>query len=170
MTKKYVITDPGYILPESEWKKCVEYAKKTSEEDNVEWDYIFRMAIEMALTKFTNGSSWVADTGFGDWINALDFNKDCSPNNQVKPENELCFCADSGMVCVCELTPEAEAKLNEYPNKQIAAILSMPDTYNAYVSFDTTDPHWTVLTAKFKDSVTGEYHTVHSAPYYNTKE
>lgn len=162
MTKKYVITDPCYILPESEWDKCIEYAEKTSKEDKVDWSYIFRMAVEMALTKFTNGNSWVESTGFGDWTNEMDFNRDCSPNNQVKAENELCFCADSGMVCVCELTPEAEARLNGYPNKMLAAIFSMPDTYQAQVNFDRSNRDWTVVSVKFKDPETGEYHCVKS--------
>lgn len=135
--KKYVITDPCYILSEEDWKKCVEYAEKTVEEDKVEWSYIFKTAVETALTKFTNSSSWVKDTGFGDWTNIL-----YGPNKDGYGE----FCADAGMVCVCEVTDKVSAALEEIQNKKCFAIFEAEGPIS--VNFDTSDSNWTVVNIK----------------------
>lgn len=135
--KKYVVTDPCYILTHEQWHDCCEYADKTSKEDNVEWSYIFRMAVETALTKFTNSSSWVADTGFGDWTNIL-----YGPNKDGYGE----FCADAGMVCVCEVTDKVSAVLEKIPNKKSFAIFEAEGPIS--VDFNTDNSNWTVVNIK----------------------
>ena len=134
MSKKYVITDPCYILPEEDWRKCCDYADKTSKEDNNDWSEIFHTAVEMALTRFTNASSWADSTGFGDWTNAL-----WGPN----VNGTGAFFADSGSVCVCEYTDKVAEALGDLTEKDGAAVFEAEGPIE--VEFDRSDSSWTIV-------------------------
>lgn len=131
---RFVITDPCYILPEEDWRKCCDYADKTSKEDHEDWGYIFNNVVEMALTKFTNGSCWVSSTGYGDWTNAL-----WGP----KVDGSGGFFADAGMVCVCEYTAKVKEALGDLTEKGGAATFEAQGPLK--VEFDRSDSDWTVV-------------------------
>lgn len=147
MKKKYVITDPYYILPEEDRRKCCDYADKTSKEDHEDWSEIFHTAVEMALTRFTQGQAWVNSTLFGDWDNVM-----YGPN--VIQDR---FCADSGMVSVCEYNDKVKEATKDLP-EYCFAIIEADD--NIKVSFDESVSDWCVV--KIKSSF-GNFHSEYPA-------
>lgn len=146
MSKKYVITDPHYILPDTTWSECISYADKTSKEDNVDWSEIFNKAVDMALTKFTQSHAWVNSTLFGDWDNVM-----YGPN-VIQDE----FCADSGMVAVCSFNDKVQEALKDCP-KHCYAVIETED--NVSVEFDESVSDWCVvkITSSNGDSFHSEY-------------
>ena len=102
---KYIVTDPCYLIDKDVWADCC----KAAELPNHGWDNdLFNARVANELTKLTGQKAWASDTGFGDWDNAIHGN----PDKIIQSE----FCADSGMVSVCILTDDMEAKLRaEYP-------------------------------------------------------
>lgn len=132
MKKLYCITDPYYILPEEDRRKCCDYADKTSKEDHEDWSEIFHTAVEMALTRFTQGPAWVNSTLFGDWDNVM-----YGPN-VIQDE----FCADSGMVAVCSFNDKVQEALKDCP-KHCYAVIETED--NVSVEFDESVSDWCVV-------------------------
>lgn len=132
---QYIITDPCYILPDNIWSECCK-----SLDDGFE---VFNQAVSKALTEFTGYKAWSCDNGYGDWINEI-----YGPG-VIKPN----FYADSGMVCVCRLSPSA---LEYWQEKNIttylagAAFFEMSEDID--VKFDKSDIHWTVV--KIRDNQT----------------
>ena len=155
MAKRYVITDPCYILPEDLWDKCLSYADKTSKEDNTDWSGIFHTAVEMALTRFTKASSWADSTGFGDWNN-------CIHGPCVHYTGG--FCADSGMVCVCEYTDAVAERIKDIIEKGCAALFDAEGPLK--VNFNREDRDWTVV--EIEDAEGNEWHT--DIPYDEDEE
>ena len=143
MSKKYVITDPYYILPEEDRRKCCDYADKTSKEDHEDWSEIFHTAVEMALTRFTQGQAWVNSTLFGDWTNRM-----YGPN--VIQDR---FCADSGMVSVCEYNDKVKEATKDLPEYCFAIIEADDDIK---VSFDESVSDWCVVEI---ESSFGNFHS-----------
>lgn len=88
----------------------------------------------------------VGSTGFGDWDNRID-----GPNVEL-PGN---FCADSGMVCVCELTSPVSGMLGTAISKGLAAQFTAEGPIT--VDFDFTDGCWTVVW--IKDTVDNVWNT-----------
>lgn len=146
MAKRYVITDPGYILPKNEWDKCLSYADKISKEDNADWGEIFHTAVEMALTIFTNANSWADSTGFGDWDNSIH-----GPCVHYTGD----FCADSGMVCVCEYTKAVEEKIKDMIEQGYAALFDAEGPLK--VNFNREVRDWTVV--EIEDAEGNEWYT-----------
>lgn len=101
-TKKYVITDPGYILHQ-EWSELCKVL-----DENRPWEEVgeeFRLAVEMKLKEVSgDAGAWAADTIIGDWTNVI------TGPDVIQPE----FGADGGMVCVCELTDIIQQRLKEH--------------------------------------------------------
>ena len=79
MKNKYVITDPCYLVDEEPWYTFLK-----------DWDS-FTTNLAEYLTKKTGEKAYVANTGFGDWANAL------YGDNYEKP-----FGAAPGLVCICK--------------------------------------------------------------------
>lgn len=131
--KKFCVTDPCYILPDDVWDKC---CKVFDEYKDDEFMYQrFDEAVAKALTEFVGSKSYACGTGYGDWSNELQgdgkvINKD--------------FCADAGMVCVCELTDKVKEALDvDIYNTHTVATFEAEDLRN--VTFDLTDKDWTVV-------------------------
>ena len=80
------------------------------------------------------------------------------------------FCADSGMVCVCRLTPEIEKHFTkDYPDiySHGAAVFEGSEDIN--VDFDISDPSWTVV--KIHDNKTGNFiETMSADDFYAENE
>lgn len=131
MSKRYVVTDPCYILPDTTWKECLEKCDEFASEAN--WSEVFNKEVEQALKDFTQGQAFVESTGFGDWSNTLE-----GPNVQGVGS----FCADSGMVCVCELIGKVEQALGNIHDGCVA-IFDAEGPLK--VDFDTSDSDWTVV-------------------------
>lgn len=131
--KRFCVTDPCYILPDNVWTEC---CKVFDEYKDDEYMYQrFDEAVTKALTEFVGSKSYACGTGYGDWSNELQgdgkvINKD--------------FCADAGMVCVCELTDKVKNALDvNILSNRCAAVFEAEDLRN--VTFDLTDKDWTVV-------------------------
>ena len=129
--KKYVVTDPGYITKDDDvWEHFVKVINDEEMRNKVLSDYL-------GCQIFTSA------TGYGDWQN---FIKADSGEDRILQDE---FCADSGMVCFCEMTQEIEERLKRY-GSWAYAILECEDPK---IEFDRTDPEWTVLKITDTNSV-----------------
>jgi len=139
MAAKYlIVTDPSYILPEDIWDKCCNEAAYSSE--------LFDECISKALSEFSGAKAWAHSTGFGDWSNSM------SGPAIVQDR----FCADSGMVCVCQCTEPVGGKLEDLPAHCFAVI--DVDRSEVTVNFNMTVSDWCVVEIKALDD-TGEWHS-----------
>lgn len=130
--KKYVVTDPSYILSNEDWDKCCEIIQYNGPDDKNKW-IAFNQAIAGKLAQMTGEPAYVEDTGFGDW------------SNEIYGPGVLnhTFAADAGMVCVCRLTEEIEKKLNIKEHDSCVAVFEADELVK--VTFDTDDETWTVI-------------------------
>lgn len=131
MSKILYITDPCYILPGDTWSEVVN--KYNSDSD------IFK-ALEKELEKISGAKAYVSSTGLGDWINEI-YSED--PSKIINRR----FCADSGLVCVCEVNEVSEECLKQYTTTaHMCAKVEVSDNYT--VEFDQSDQFWTVVIIK----------------------
>lgn len=131
MTKKYVITDPCYILPEDIWDECCKKCEARGQEN---WSENFDGIVQEALRDFTQGQAFASSTGYGDWSNTI-----WGPN----VDGTGSFCADSGMVCVCELIGKVADALGNSFDTGCAASFEAEGPIK--VDFDTSESDWTVV-------------------------
>ncbi len=126
--KKYVVTDPCYILSDEDWDKCCGIIRP----DDKKW-VAFNQAITGKLAEMTGEPAYVESTGYGDW------------SNEIYGPGVLnhTFAADAGMVCVCRLTKEVEKKLNIKEHDSCVAVFEANKLVN--VTFDTDNSSWTVV-------------------------
>ena len=138
MMKKYIVTDPCYILPQDTWSECCDKCQALGEEN---WSDNFSKIVQEALKDFAEGGQvFVSDTGFGDWSNCL-----YGPNTE-----EGCgFCADAGMVCVCAYTGKVPDALGNLVKYGAAAAFYAEGPIE--VEFDTSDPNWTIVNIEDAD-------------------
>lgn len=138
--KKFVVTDPCYILPDEVWDKC---CKVFDEYDNDEFMYQrFDEAVTKALTEFTGTKAYACGTGYGDWHNQLE-----GDGHILHDE----FCADAGMVCVCEMTENVEKALKDCGDWAYA-VFECEELEN--VILDLENPNWTRV---FIETTEGHY-------------
>lgn len=152
MSKRYVITDPCYILPDTTWKECLEKCDAFANEQN--WSEIFNKTVEQALKDFTQGQAFVESTGFGDWSNCL---------HGPYVHHTGSFCADSGMVCVCECIGKVQEALDSINNSCYALFDA---TGPLKVNFDRSERDWTVV--EIEDAEGLEWYT--DIPYDEDEE
>lgn len=129
--KKYVVTDPSYILSNEDWDKCCEIIQYNGPDDKNKW-IAFNQAIAGKLAEMTGEPAYVEDTGYGDW------------SNEIYGPGVLnhTFAADAGMVCVCLLTEEIEKKLNIKEHDSCVAVFEADELVK--VTFNTDDD-WTIV-------------------------
>ena len=131
MSKTLYITDPCYILPGDTWSEVVNKYNFDSD--------IFK-ALEKELEKISGAKAYVSSTGLGDWINEI-YSED--PSKIINRR----FCADSGLVCVCEVNEVSEEHLKQYTTTDhMCAKVEVSDNYT--VEFDQSDQFWTVVIIK----------------------
>lgn len=129
MSKKYVITDPCYILPDDVWSECCNKAGDNDEG----WSERFYQHVTSALTEFVGTTAYAESTGYGDWQNSIV----CGPYITGQ------FFADSGSVCVCEYTDKVREALDGLEDKGGAAVFEAEGRIE--VQFDTKVSDWTVV-------------------------
>lgn len=138
---KYIITDPCYILPNDTWH---EICDQSFSKDNEDYD-LFNTLTENALNELAKTTDAQASgTGIGDWCNSI-------RGRNVLNSGE--FCADSGMVCVVQYTPDIEKALSDHMSSsmnqfdimktQCIALIEIEGT--AKITLDTSDESWTVV-------------------------
>lgn len=95
--KKYVITDPCYLMNRENQEKYFRALEEKGQNP---------AACNDLLSELLGTRAQAEHTGYGDWGNRLEYlaGDGCIISSE--------FCADSGMVCCCELTPELEAVLS----------------------------------------------------------
>lgn len=151
--KKYIITDPCYILPDTEWDKCCEvfdsvaYKKAVEDRDFEKQRELFDTEATSALRKYSGDyKACAGSTGFGDWTNAI------WGKGVIKHD----FFADSGMVCVCELTDTIQKHIDkDSPGSNRFNGMAVFETdADITIDFDTSDSDWTVVV--ITDKGTGE--------------
>ena len=127
--KKYIITDPCYLInDDAAWRRYC--------------DLIFD---DKGYFCADNGAAFIAEqlgapvqvasTGYGDWTNSLDCVK--GPNRLA---NDGYFCADAGLVCFCEVTPQVERALRDLGPGAYAEIEAEGPVV---CEFDCTNRDWT---------------------------
>lgn len=160
--KKYIITDPCYILPDTEWDKCCEifdsvaYKKAVEDRDFEKQNELFDTEATSALRKYSGDyKACACSTGFGDWTNAI------WGKNVLKHD----FFADSGMVCVCELTETIQKHIDKDSSgdNKFNGMAVFETDADIAIDFDMTERDWTVviITDKHTDEIliTSEYAT-----------
>jgi len=142
--KKYLITDPCYILPSDIWTKCCKEA--FTNENRANEIEIFEKCVTDALRAYTHTKdAVVSDTGYGDWSNAV-----FCDNNSNKVINSRFF-ADSGNVCIVEYNDKVAIGLinnnNEHLIENGGAALIQVDN-DPVIEIDKSDRTWTMITIK----------------------
>ena len=128
MAKKYIVTDPGFLVPDDDtWEKF-------SEMFNAELPSI-RHAAEKVLEEYLGVPVRVSETGCGDWENCL------AGPGVIRKE----FASEYGMVCCCELTDGVRKKLEHCcrDSDGLAAVFESRGVED--VLFDTSRADWTVV-------------------------
>lgn len=138
--KKYVVTDPCYILSDDVWTECCKVFDKYKDDEFMYQR--FDEAVTKALTEFTGSKSYACGTGYGDWHNKLE-----GDGHIIQDE----FCADAGMVCVCELTDKVNEALKDCA-KWAYAVFECEGLEN--VVLDLENSSWTRV---FIETVEGNY-------------
>ena len=165
--KKYIITDPCYLIQNDDWDKCCEIfnsvAYKKAEENR---DYemqreLFDNEITAVLRKYSGDyKAQACSTGYGDWTNEI------WGKNVIKHD----FFADSGMCCVCELTDTIQKHITENSNgrNEFNGMAVFETDKDIAIEFDTSDSDWTVI--RVKDKNTGNVLITSSEPYSDDDE
>ena len=139
--KKFIITDPCYLIPDP--------AIADGLSDIIQ--FISMAEAEKYLSQYLATPVKIASTGYGDWSNEI------SGKNVIKPN----FFADSGLVCVVELTPLVDrmhySKYKYRISDHACGVAVIEAEGLAEVSFDTSDPKWTVV--NITDTDGNVYHT-----------
>lgn len=137
---KRVITDPCYIIDSERWSALIDQAcqEVNPDEDSGAWSNKLSSLIEEELKEITGADAFACDTGFGDWSNAI-----VGPNI-IQSE----FCADAGMVCVCNYTDKVQKALADCGDHAYAIIEAKG---KLIVDFDVTDANWTVVNIEDDD-------------------
>ena len=152
--KKYIVTDPCYILPRDLWCKCCE--ELNDKEDQYER---FDKKCTELLNQFAGTTdAYACGTGWGDWDNEL-FG---SPGENIKQPR---FFADAGMVCVCEYTEAVKNSLSSHLLEDGAAVFEIEEG-TVHVRQGGSS-NWTVLTIWGKGF---EFQTLPSPDYESDEE
>lgn len=127
--KKFIIADPCYLIADLEIWDC--FCDIIQDTDVTE--------AEKFLTQYLGTPVRIASTGCGDWSN----------NIHGKNVIQSTFFADAGLVCVVELTPLVDKMHETIFGYRIsgkpAGVAIIEAEGLAEVSFDTSNPHWTVV-------------------------
>lgn len=127
--KKFVIADPCYLIPDLEIWDC--FCDIIQDTDMTE--------AEKFLTQYLGTPVRIASTGCDDW------------SNNIHGKNVIwsTFFAGAGLVCVVELTPTVDQMYETIFSHRISdkprGVAVIEAEGLAEVSFDTSDPHWTVV-------------------------
>lgn len=134
--KKYIITDPSYIMSGADWEKYCQALEDSNQN---------APACNALLSELLRVPAMADRTGYGDWGNVLN----CEEGEDHVLREE--FCADAGMVCCCEFTPEMEAVIKEKKiGRWCYAIL---EAENPVFEISRKDPSWTMVKVTDGDSV-----------------
>ena len=165
--RKYIITDPCYLIPDDDWSKCCEifdsvaYKKAMENRDYEMQRELFDNGITAALQKYSGDyKAKACSTGYGDWTNEI------WGVNVLKHD----FFADSGMCCVCELTDTIQNHIKENSNNrnEFNGMAVFETDKDIAIEFDTSDSDWTVV--KVIDKNTGDILITSSEPYSDDDE
>ena len=164
--KKYIITDPCYLIPDDDWSKCCEifdseaYKKAMENRDYEMQRELFDNEITAALRKYSGDyKAQACSTGYGDWTNEI------WGKNVIKHD----FFADSGMVCLCELTDTIKKHIDANSHgKEFNGMAVFEIDKDIAIEFDTSDSDWTVI--RIKDKNTGNVLITSSEPYSDDDE
>lgn len=137
--KKYIITDPCYVLSNDTWSDICNQCK-----DDDFYNGTFDRLVSEALNKLAGTTNAVASaTGFGDWSNCMH----CSNDDKIIQSD---FFADSGMVCVVEYNDKIKAALEANNNSRLidedvggAALIDTEGEVEITMNHD--DSNWTVV-------------------------
>ena len=127
------ITDPCYLISEEDWDELLHKADK--EVTSEAWGKKFDEAVTNFLrNKFNDKKAVAGSTGFGDWENSI---------------NGRGFAADSGMVCVCQVTDELKHYMNDNRlemNPLCVATMRVHD--DTTYEIDQSNPRWSLVKVK----------------------
>ena len=131
--KHIYITDPCYLISDDDWDSLLRKADK--ETTSEAWGKTFDKGVtDFLRNKFKDKKAVAGSTGFGDWVNSINGHE---------------FCADSGMVCVYEVTPELKAYLKENDiSVNPLCVAGMRVHEDTEYEIDQTKPSWSLVKIK----------------------
>lgn len=149
---KRVVTDPCYIIDGGRWSDLIDEASRqiNPDVDMTAWSDTLSSLVEEELKEITGADAFVCDTGFGDWSNAI-----IGPN-VIQSE----FCADAGMVCVCNYTKEVQEALADCGDHAYALFEAKG---KLIVDFDVSNSNWTVI--NIEDDSDNKWSSLHGNEY-----
>lgn len=137
MTKKFIITDPCYLVAsQGVWRH---FCDTIGDADLSEGEAV-TIEAEKILSQYLETPVRVASTGYGDW------------SNEISGKNVIAstFFADAGLVCVAELTPLVDQKHEAMFGYRISdkpcGVAVIEAEGLAEVKFDDSNPEWTLIT------------------------
>lgn len=137
MNKKFIITDPCYLVAS---KGVWNWFCNLIEDADLSEGKAVTIKAEKILSQYLDTPVRVASTGYGDWSNNI------HGKNVIRTN----FFADAGLVCVVELTPLVdqmhEAIFGYRITDKPVGVAVIEAEGLADVRFDTSNPHWTVIT------------------------
>ena len=126
--KRYVLTDPCYLInDEFAWRRYCDLIFDDKGYMNADNGAAF-------IAEQLGAPVQVASTGYGDWANSLACVKGTN-----RLANDGYFCADAGLVCFCEITPQVERALRDLGPGAYAEI----EAEDPVCEFDCTNRDWT---------------------------
>ena len=137
---KYLITDPCYIISHSDWDALCDQATEEEKYQGRDWSDIFGKLVAAHLRTISgNQYADACDTGYGDWENHM--------FGRAVKQSE--FGADSGMVCMVELTSKLTEYINVDKENSIANVMSLSAVLESddvlHAEFNTDNSNWTEL-------------------------
>ena len=163
MKKKYLVTDPCYLLDldsknkDRIWDRCVDDMYNFDKyEDRTDYTGVQKILSEELGINVLR----VSETGYGDWVNSIS-----STSEHIKIVKYK-FCADTGMMRVVEINDKLK---NYLKDNSIGAIFESDIPVDIHV--DDSNSYWFVLEITDKDGfhklVTSEDADDEEDYYYN---
>lgn len=149
--KKFIVTDPCYLLPDNTWQSICHEVFDGTWNDQKEMYEAFDSRVQEELRKFAGTDlAWTGSTGIGDWCNGID-----SKNSKVVNVVYRGFGADAGMVCVCELTDIISKTINDSGIQYdwSVACFEVSDDSEVSCNIDKSNSNWTVVKVYVNDEL-----------------
>lgn len=147
--KTYVITDPCYLVDNSEkeskiWSKFVDLELKGNtftEENRINATKFFKEELGLNYFEFDR-------TGYGDWTNFIRVKS--GEDSKVRLISQE-FCADTGLVCVAEVDQKMLEKLFDTVGSWCYAVFRTEGVVSTVFDKEKNKGNWTVVTVTTKE-------------------
>ena len=140
----YLVTDPCYLINHEQWSSLCSLTDQEVKEQGRGWGSVFRKMVQQHLQIISGDLNAVAgNTGYGDWSNEM---HRCVSRDSVEIR-ERGFVADSGCVCVVEVTPSLleYMRMDMETMKHFAMASIIESDTRLHGEIDESDPSWSMV-------------------------